>query len=305
MTYLIFIAALVAMLIGHELWSVWRDRKVRYDKPESVDMLLGRAVTILEGFQDHDMLTLEANEKVRTWLRGWQKLPKSIALRRARSLIDSIHYGDALCGGRQFTTEQADEIHRWFDDQVNPGINWKRLVSWERMVTSVMLALLLAVICSVVRSNFTTYEVAEPQSQPGIASEVPLYPTTLQQVDKDFGPFKTISVFIDGLPTPTTNAPALLLLGDDGGTMASTKWTLDVNSPEWRFDGSFWVRNVLIETNDIVRIQTASNYVYLFSVNQPFVLAEAPDAVIRIDAQGTVSTIPLAQAVRLRVTLDK
>lgn len=129
----------------------------------------------------------------------------------------------------------------------------------------------------------------------------PLTDTDLQQVKTVLGPFKAIAADADS-PTPETNAPAVLILNQDGSTLASEKWTIPFEATQWSKGDVFQIRSQSMALG-YVTIGTNRQRTFVVKANQPFIFEEAPQQVHVIDGQGNAWSVTTARAEAQRQAL--
>jgi hypothetical protein len=129
----------------------------------------------------------------------------------------------------------------------------------------------------------------------------PLTDTDLQQVKSVLGPFKAVTADADS-PTPETNAPAVLILNQDGSTLASEKWTVPFEATQWSKGGVFQIRSQSVALG-YVTIGTNLRRTFVVKANQPFIFEETPQQVHIIDGQGNTWSVTTARAEAQRQAL--
>ena len=153
----------------------------------------------------------------------------------------------------------------------------------------------------IVKSLNTNSEVSTITKHPlPVPAQIPLTQTDRQTIVSGLGPFSTIAPPVGR--NPDTQAPAILLLREDGSTAASLQWTVP-------FTPTTWAKQDVLQLTAATRLGNYANLVtdqgrsYEVRLNQPFVLEENPNQVNLIDADGFAWQISSGRAIALRVTL--
>jgi hypothetical protein len=187
---------------------------------------------------------------------------------------------------RDYDTRKAEKPNRFF--------------ALPRIVVALIIASGTTVLIWV-GSNAPNAQLPAPEQKPQIVANEPQVPTTLQMVQNVLGPFQTITVS-RSTPTPDTGYPAVLLLGVDNGTKASTAWTINLDPTLWDSKGSFYV-NGGEPTLGFVTFQTATGQIFTVHVGQPFVLEKDPETVLFLDGNGLPHSVTFTRAQGMREPL--
>ena len=312
MSYLVAMAVFLTVLAVWHLVDLQRNRAAARSRVGSQMLLdadnpihapaITRASSIVQMLIRKGLITAQDDEQVAqfiSFMNGETKPTSPAELSNVtRSIMERV-----ADGGIKSDHEQKAKAELWLlmdsRSKRTSRSKWRKKFSLERLLVAVVAGWAVALVFSVIRTNLDTYEVPAEQTPPAIATESPIKPTTLQSAETGLGPFKALSASNFVIKTA---APAVLLLGEDGGIQASTSWAIDVNSKTWTDDGSFWVRDVQVNA-DLVTFKTATDKVFVVGTNQPFMIEVAPDSIIRVDAAGIVHTVSIAQAIQLRVPL--
>lgn len=177
---------------------------------------------------------------------------------------------------------------------------------WIIAVGAVLgLLLLVAGTVLVVR-----YAISGPKAKPAVAQPMPQVPQEtlsdngLNQVKSVLGPFSVLNLDATN-PAPETHSPAMLILNEDGSTLASQSWTVPFDSTKWKQSGDpFQVRSKTVQSGYVV-IGTNIRRTYVVGVNQPFIFAGDPETVYVVDAQGRFWFIATTPAEASRQALNK
>ena len=140
------------------------------------------------------------------------------------------------------------------------------------------------------------------QNPPAVVDQQPAN-TDLQNMEAVWGPWQTIS------PTdqnPATSSPALLLLKQNGGELASTKWTVpfQASSGYWHAQVTAPI-DALSVKGDAVKLVSSTNETFWVAIGQPFVFEQTPGQVYVVDQTGNVWQIDLATASGIRLSVNK
>lgn len=161
----------------------------------------------------------------------------------------------------------------------------------------------VSVVDGVVTSTAPAPEVVvEPVAPPELEND-PQVSTSLQHVENAFGLFEAFAVS-RSTATPDTRAPAVLLLGEDGGTKASQMWTVLFDPAQWDRKDSIHIIGVDV-TLGYVTLVVASGDTFIVKAGQAFFIAGAPETLFAIDANGNVYQITTARAEGMRQQIDK
>jgi len=172
----------------------------------------------------------------------------------------------------------------------------------RRGLIAVGVGLLAAAVTAVV-IYATTGPTTPPDEKDPVppVAQGPLTDTDLQQVKSVLGPFKAIPADADS-PTPETNAPAVLILNQDGSTLASEKWTVPFEATQWSKGDVFQIRSQSMALG-YVTIGTNRQRTFVVKANQPFIFEETPQKVHIIDGQGNTWSVTTARAEAQRQAL--
>jgi hypothetical protein len=89
-----------------------------------------------------------------------------------------------------------------------------------------------------------------------------------------------------------------------GGSYVSQRWTVPAGAPGWTRPAASDVASARVD-GDQVSIADADGGAWIVGVGQPFVFAGAPGTVLRIDRDGAVCSLSLAQATAARRSLGR
>jgi hypothetical protein len=184
-----------------------------------------------------------------------------------------------------------------------PGRNKPLRRPRKRLRWIVVTVAFVAAAGAATESYVTSHQSGPPPPVPAQrqrAENVPPESTDLQNLRQDYGPWRQLA---PSGPRPATGAPALMLL-EDGGYLASERWTIEPDAPGWQQDIGGNVANATV-TSGYADITDVDGNSYLVDVNQPFIIASNPGTVLLIDPAGTVRSMPLAQATAVRQLLGK
>ena len=178
----------------------------------------------------------------------------------------------------------------------------KQPIRRRRGLIAVGAGLVAAAITAVTIYAFSgpTTPPDEQDPMPPVA-QGPLTDTDLQQVKSVLGPFKAIAADADS-PTPETNAPAVLILNQDGSTLASEKWTVPFEATQWSKGDVFQIRSQSMALG-YVTIGTNLKRTFVVKANQPFIFEEVPQQVHVVDGQGNTWSTTTARAEASRQAL--
>ena len=256
---------------------------------------------IIQQLLDSRLLSEEATQKAHTWLEeaSLDGSSEPDLLDAARTLMEGARNDHEASTVSGMSTDLSQGIKSWLTTEQHTVARRQQLFSFDRIFLAIIAGFALALVFNFIWASQDTYEVPAELPTPPIATQAPFIPTTLQVVENGLGPFKVVTG--SGSASKAASS-AVLLLGEDGSTKASTAWKVAIDPKVWSDKGSFWIRGVQVNDDHVV-FKTATDKIFGAGVNQPFVLGAAPDSVICVDATGTVHTVSLAQAIRLREPL--
>ena len=130
--------------------------------------------------------------------------------------------------------------------------------------------------------------------------EIPLTATDRQKVVTGLGSFSTIAPAIGR--NPDTQAPAVLLLREDGSIAASVQWTVPFTNTSWSKQDIIQL-TAATRLGNYANLQTDQGRTYEVRLGQPFVLEETPGQVMLIDQDGFQWQISTGRAIALRLPL--
>jgi hypothetical protein len=128
------------------------------------------------------------------------------------------------------------------------------------------------------------------------ANNQPLTQTDLQQALNLFGPWQTIA---PSEQQPDSHQPALLVLNQNGGTIASQHWTVPFSTDKWEQQASTNIAKLSVEGTH-VRITSTLDQPYIVHVGQPFMFERTPGQIYLVDQAGNIWYIDLAGATAIR-----
>jgi hypothetical protein len=120
--------------------------------------------------------------------------------------------------------------------------------------------------------------------------------TGLQNLRQEYGPWRQLT-------RPAAGNLAVLLL-QGGGAYVSQRWTVPAGAPGWTRPAASDVASARVD-GDQVSITDADGGAWIVGVGQPFVFAGAPGTMLRIDRDGAVWSLSLAQATAARRSLGR
>jgi hypothetical protein len=135
---------------------------------------------------------------------------------------------------------------------------------------------------------------AQPDQQSGPEG------TELQNLRQEYGPWRQLT---PSAADPRTGSPALLLL-QDGSYDVSGRWTVPPGSPGWQRAAASDVASVRVD-GDHADLTDADGGAWVVGIGQPFAFSGTPGTVLRIDRDGAVWSLPLAQATAARRSLGR
>jgi len=151
-------------------------------------------------------------------------------------------------------------------------------------------------ISSAVGSHQSGPPAATATAVPRAEQGVPPGSTDLQALRSNFGPWRQLT-------GPATDSPALLLL-ENGGVSAATRWTLPPTAPGWSQDLGGNVASATV-SGDGAAVTDPDGVGYTVGINQAFIISKNPGTVLLISPTGTVMSMSLAQATAVRQPLAR
>jgi len=245
-------------------------------------------------------------------LRDYDKYGTSTNLEeRARHFL--VIYRERESFSRVLTQDERAELNAILAPKPRPSEpdyrrNPRSSFVWPPPSWGAKRILALAAALAVVIAGGIVVATSSPQGEPpaSISQEhapaVQVAPgtTDLQNLKQNYGPWTQLT---PSDQRPQTGQPAVLLL-EDGGYFASTKWTITPNASGWQQDIAGNVGNIDIKGSH-ADITDANGSPYLVGIDQPFVVSSNPGTLLRIDPTGSVFAMTLAQATAVRQSLQK
>ena len=160
------------------------------------------------------------------------------------------------------------------------------------IVVTLVVITIITNILNTAHQNFGSQQTLPP------ATQQPLQPTNLQQVEAVLGPFSTLPA--SNSSTPDTQYPAVLMIRQDGSIGASSNWSVPFNT------GAGWTQQ---SAGQIVSLTVMSGFAtfstgpgrsYTVKCNQSFVLEQDPQYVYVITSSSMQYSISSARAEVLR-----
>jgi hypothetical protein len=230
-------------------------------------------------------VTAELERRARAFLFDYRVL--------ANGVLDTreLHQLDEILETEQPTLSQHPTRTR-------KTIEWPR--PNRRGIILLVAALCVALIAIIIAVSVNSGSSAPP-AQPGTSGQhqitqvVPPGDTPVQQLVQKYGLTHQITPSAE---FPQTGAPGLLLL-ESGNYYVSETWTIPANQPNWQPDESDLVPGIQMQGQYAV-IQDQNDNQYVVKIDQPFVFADDPYHVIRIDSTGHALVLDLAFAKSVR-----
>jgi hypothetical protein len=238
---------------------------------------------------------------LREVLRGYHEQGLTGALeRRARTFLISYRELDKHAGVLDAAErERLGQILGEPPVSGRPAASPGRSTPW-RWVSATGFAVLAAAGLGLgVAGHVSSHQAGPPPVVQGQALPDQQYlpqGTGLQNLRQEYGPWRQLT-------RPAAGNPALLLL-QDGGSYVSQRWTVPAGAPGWQRPAASDVASARVD-GDQASITDADGGAWVVGVGQPFVFAGAPGTVLRIDQDGTVWSLSLAQATAARRSLGR
>jgi hypothetical protein len=124
--------------------------------------------------------------------------------------------------------------------------------------------------------------------------------TELQNLRQEYGPWRQLT---PSAADPRTGNPAVLLL-QDGSYYVSERWTVLAGAPGWQRVAASDVASVRVDGGH-ADLTDADGGAWVAGIGQPFVFSGTPGTVLRIDRDGDVWSLPLAQATAARRSVGR
>lgn len=177
----------------------------------------------------------------------------------------------------------------------------------DRRQVLVLLAALLAAVIAVLGVRYINYTYdsgtpVEPRvGQPALppVEQQPEAQSSREKMLELYGPWETIA---PSGTSPDTNHPALLVLNQNGSTIASQQWQVPTSLSTWRLESPILVTNVSVKGSYVV-LQSSRGLQYIVHVGQAFIFEQTPGKVFFVDEAGRVLTTDLEQATAGRLPL--